>query len=123
MPTHHTPERNARRRNVANRLEGKVAAITGGSQGIGLAIAKRFAQEGADVAFCYRSNKAGAEVVAVEIQKLGRKAVGFQCDVGRVADGQKFVADTVARFGKIDILVNNAGLKRRAACWDATEGA
>jgi len=49
---------------VANRLDGKVAAITGGSQGIGLAIAQRFAQEGADVAFCYRSNSAGAEEVA-----------------------------------------------------------
>src|SRR5947208_14204180 len=121
MPTHHTPERNARRRNVANRLEGKVAAITGGSQGIGLAIAQRFAQEGADVAFCYRSNQAGAKEVATEIHTLGRKAVGFQCDVGRVADGQKFIADSVAQFGKIDILVNNAGLERHADFWDATE--
>ncbi len=101
---------------VGDRLEGKVAAITGGSQGIGLAIAQRFAQEGADVAFCYRSNKAGAEEVAAGIQKLGRKSVGFQCD-----DGQKFIADTVAQFGKIDILVNNAGLERRADFWDATE--
>jgi len=106
---------------VANRLEGKVAAITGGSQGIGLAIAQRFAQEDADVAFCYRSNQAGAEEVVAEIQKLGRKAVGFQCDVGRVVDGQKFIADTVARFGKIDILVNNAGLERSANFWNATE--
>ena len=73
---------------MANRLEGKVAAITGASQGIGLAIAQRFAQEGADMAFCYRSNKAGAEEVATGIQKLGRRAVGFQCDVGRVADGK-----------------------------------
>jgi len=106
---------------VANRLGGKVAAITGGSQGIGLAIAQRFAQEGADVAFCYRSNKAGAEEVAAEIRKLGRKTVGFQCDVGRVADGQKFIADAVTQFGKIDILVNNAGLERRSDFWDATE--
>src|SRR3979490_2906517 len=106
---------------MANRLDGKVAAITGGSQGIGLAIAQRFAREGADVAFCYRSNKAGAEEVAAGIQKLGRKAAGFQCDVGRVVDGQKFIADAVAQFGKIDILVNNAGLERRADFWDATE--
>ena len=88
---------------MANRLDGKVAAITGGSQGIGLAIAQRFAQEGADVAFCYRSNKAGADEVVVGIQKLGRKAVGFQCDVGRVAEGQKFITDTVTQLGKIDI--------------------
>jgi glucose 1-dehydrogenase len=106
---------------VANRLDGKVVAITGGSQGIGLAIAERFAQEGADVAFCYRSNKAGAEEVAAGVRKLGRKAAGFQCDVGRVADGQKFIADAVAQFGEIDILINNAGLERHADFWDATE--
>jgi glucose 1-dehydrogenase len=106
---------------VGNRLDGKVAAITGGSQGIGLAIAQRFAQEGADVAFCYRSNRAGAEELAAEIQKLGRKAAGFQYDVGRVADGQRFIADAVSQFGNIDILVNNAGLERGADFWDATE--
>jgi glucose 1-dehydrogenase len=107
---------------VANRLDGKVAAITGGNQGIGLAISQRFAQEGADVSFCYRSNRVGANEVTAGIQKMGRKAAGFQCDIGRVADGQKFIADTVAQFGKIDILVNNAGLERRADFWDATEG-
>src|SRR6266851_5627325 len=68
-----------------------------------------------------RSNKAGADEAAAGIQKLGRKVAGFQCDVGRVADGQKFIADAVAQFGKIDILVNNAGLERRADFWDATE--
>jgi glucose 1-dehydrogenase len=106
---------------VANRLNGKVVAITGGSQGIGLAIAQRFAEEGADISFCYRSNKAGADEVAANIQKLGRKAVGFQCDVGAVAEGQKFIADTVARFGRIDVLVNNAGLERNADFWNVTE--
>src|SRR5260370_1879944 len=106
---------------VANRLDGKVQAITGGSQGIGLAVAQRFAPEGADVASCYRYNKAGANEVAAEIRKLGRKVAGFQCDVGFVADGQKFIADTVAELGKIDILVNNAGLERSADFWDAAE--
>lgn len=106
---------------MGTRLEGKVAAITGGSQGIGLAIAQRFAGEGADVAFCYRSNKAGADEVAAGIEKLGRKALGFQCDVGKVADGQKFIALSVERLGKIDILVNNAGLEKHADFWDATE--
>ena len=106
---------------MADRLAGKVAAITGGSQGIGMAIAQRFAQEGADVAFCYNSNKAGAEEVAAEIRRFGRKTAGFQCDVGRVPDGQRFIADAVAQFGKIDVLVNNAGLERRADFWDTTE--
>ena len=106
---------------MANRLQGKVVAITGGSQGIGLAIAQRFAQEGADTSFCYRSNKPGADEVAASIQKLGRKAVGFQCDVGIVAEGQKFIADTVAQLGRIDVLVNNAGLERSADFWNVTE--
>ena len=106
---------------MGNRLAGKVAAITGGSQGIGLAIAQRFAEEGADVSFCYRSNKAGADEAVTNIAKTGRKVAGFQYDVSSVNDGQKFVADTAAQFGKIDILVNNAGLERRADFWDATE--
>ena len=55
------------------------------------------------------------------IRKTGRKVAGFQYDVSRVSDGQKFIADTAAQFGKIDILVNNAGLERRADFWDATE--
>ena len=106
---------------MGNRLAGKVAAITGGSQGIGLAIAQRFAGEGADVSFCYRSNKAGADEAVTNIAKTGRKVAGFQYDVSSVNDGQKFIADTATQFGKIDILVNNAGLERRADFWDATE--
>lgn len=106
---------------MGNRLAGKIVAITGGSQGIGLAIAQRFAEEGADISFCYRSNKSGADEVAASIQKLGRKAAGIQCDVGSVVDGQKFIADTVAQFGRIDVLVNNAGLERNADFWNVTE--
>lgn len=106
---------------MGNRLQGKVVAITGGSQGIGLAIAQRLAEEGADISFCYRSNKAGADEVVAGIQKLGRKAAGFQYDVSKTEDGRKFIADTVAAFGKIDILVNNAGIEKRADFWDATE--
>jgi glucose 1-dehydrogenase len=106
---------------MANRLSGKTVAITGGSQGIGLAIAQRFAEEGADISFCYRSNKAGADAVVANIQKTGRKVAGFQYDVSSISDGQKFIADTATQFGKIDILVNNAGLERRADFWDVTE--
>ena len=106
---------------MANRLSGKTVAITGGSQGIGLAIALRFAEEGADISFCYRSNKAGADAVVANIQKTGRKAAGFQYDVSSISDGQRFIADTATQFGKIDILVNNAGLERRADFWDVTE--
>ena len=106
---------------MSNRLQGKTAAITGASQGIGLAIAQRFAEEGADISFCYRSNKAGADAAVASIQKTGRKVAGLQYDVGSVSDMQKFIAETATQFGKIDILINNAGLERRADFWDATE--
>jgi glucose 1-dehydrogenase len=106
---------------MSNRLQSKIAAITGASQGIGLAIAQRFAQEGADISFCYRSNRAGADEAVASIQKLGRRCAAFQYDVGNVLQGQKFITDTAAQFGKIDILVNNAGLERRADFWEVTE--
>ena len=106
---------------MPNRLEGKSIAITGGDQGIGRAIAERLAQDGADIAICYRSNQAGAQEVVGEVTKLGRRAIAIQCDVGKIADGQRFIAEAVNHLGKIDILVNNAGLERRADFWDVTE--
>lgn len=106
---------------MANRLEGKAAAVTGGDQGIGRAIVERLAAEGADVALCYRTNKAGADEVVAAVQKQGRKARSLQCDVSKVGEGQRFVANAVKELGRIDILVNNAGLERRADFWDVTE--
>jgi glucose 1-dehydrogenase len=105
---------------LPNRLTGKVAAVTGGDQGIGRAIAERLAQEGADVAICYRKNKKGADEVVESITGTKRHAAAFQADVGRVSDGQQFIAQAVATLGKIDILVNNAGLEKRADFWDVT---
>jgi NAD(P)-dependent dehydrogenase (short-subunit alcohol dehydrogenase family) len=75
---------------MANRLEGKVAAVTGGDQGIGRAIVERLAAEGADVALCYRANKAGADEVVAVVQKNGRKAAAFQSDVSKVGEGARF---------------------------------
>ena len=106
---------------MSNRLEGKTIAISGGDQGIGRAIAERLAQEGADIAICYRSNQSGANEVLGEIQKLGRRAAAVQCDVGKISDGQHFISEAVNQLGKLDILVNNAGLERRADFWDVTE--
>ena len=106
---------------MPNRLEGKSIAITGGDQGIGRAIAERLAQEGADIAICYRSNQPGALEVVAEITKLGRRAAAIQCDVGRIEDGQHFITEAVAQLGKLDVLINNAGLERRADFWDVTE--
>jgi len=106
---------------VTNRLAGKSVAVTGGDQGIGRAIVERLAQEGANVAFCYRSNKAGAEEVVAAVSTVDRKAMAIQADVGIVPDGQRFISEAVAELGGIDILVNNAGLERHADFWDATE--
>ena len=106
---------------MATRLEGKVAAVTGGDQGIGRAIVERLASEGADVALCYRSNKGGADEVVAEVQNAGRRAAAIQCDVAKVADAQRFVEESVRQLGRIDILVNNAGLERRADFWDVSE--
>jgi glucose 1-dehydrogenase len=106
---------------VSNKLEGKVAAITGGDQGIGRAIAERLAQEGADIALCYRANQAGADEVIAGLQAQGHKAAAIQCDVGKITDGQRFIAEAISQLGRINILVNNAGLERRADFWNATE--
>src|ERR1700692_2441773 len=111
------------RRNVvvSNRLKGKVAAVTGGDQGIGRAIAERLAQEGADGAICYRKNKKGADDVVERITALKRRAAAFQADVGEVPAGQRFIEEAILTLGKVDILINNAGLEKRADFWDVTE--
>jgi glucose 1-dehydrogenase len=106
---------------LPNRLMGKVAAVTGGDQGIGRAIAERLAKEGADVAICYRKNKEGADEVVKGITATKRRAAAFQADVGKVPDGQRFIEQAVQALGKIDILINNAGLEKRADFWDVTE--
>jgi len=106
---------------LSNGLVGKVAAVTGGDQGIGRAIAERLAREGADIAICYRKNKVGADEVVAGIKTGKRRAAAFQADVGKVSDGQRFIEEAVATLGKVDILVNNAGLEKRAEFWDVTE--
>ena len=106
---------------MSKRLEGKVAAITGGNQGIGLGIAQRFIQEGAAVAICYLADKPGTERVVEGLQSGGGNAVAIQADVSKLADGQRFISETVAQLGELDILVNNAGVEKRADFWDVTE--
>lgn len=106
---------------MSNRLAGKVAAITGGNQGIGLGIAQRFIQEGAAVSICYRAKKEDAERVAAGLRADGGKAVAIQADVSQLAEGPRYLAETVAQLGGLDILVNNAGVEKRANFWDVSE--
>jgi 3-oxoacyl-[acyl-carrier protein] reductase len=93
-------------------LSGKSALVTGGSRGIGKAIALRLATQGADVAFSYKGNETAARETAREIQALGRRALAIQGDVSDVAAADGVVKDALEAFGKLDILVNNAGITR-----------
>ena len=90
-------------------LEGKVALITGATRGIGRAIALRFAEQGANVAFTYLSSATAAESLVAEIEAMGSHAVAYASNAADFADAHNVVEKVVAEFGQIDILVNNAG--------------
>jgi len=90
-------------------LAGKVALVTGGSAGLGEAIARGFAAAGSHVAICGRRDPEG-EAVAADIRRQGGKAAFFHCDVADSAQVQDLIAGTVERFGRLDIAVNNAGI-------------
>ena len=93
-------------------LSGKTAVVTGGSRGIGKAIALRLAAQGADVAFSYRGNEAAAAATTSEIEGLGRRALAVQADVSDPDAAEGLVKAVLDAFGKVDILVNNAGITR-----------
>jgi len=93
-------------------LAGKSAVVTGGSRGIGRAIALRLAAQGADVAFSYRGNEAAAKETAAAIEALGRKALAAQADVSQQDAADTLIKAALDAFGKVDILVNNAGVTR-----------
>ncbi len=93
-------------------LENKVALITGGSRGIGKGIAKKFAEQGANVAFTFLSSVEKAQAFEKELEALGIKAKGYQSDAANFAAAEKLIEEIVADFGKLDIVVNNAGITR-----------
>ncbi|MCK5836215.1 MAG: 3-oxoacyl-ACP reductase FabG [Desulfobacula sp.] len=108
------------------KLEGKKAIVTGGSRGIGKAIALMYAKEGADVLVNYHSNDAAAKETVAEIEALGRKAVAVAADVANYTSAQDMVEECVKQLGGVDIVVNNAGiskpsmlLKMKEEDWDA----
>ena len=93
-------------------LTGKSAVVTGGSRGIGKAIALRLAQQGADVCFSYRGNAEAAAATVAELEALGRRALSVQADVTKPEAAEELVKAALEAFGKVDILVNNAGITR-----------
>jgi 3-oxoacyl-[acyl-carrier protein] reductase len=91
---------------------GRVAIVTGGTRGIGRAIAVALAQRGADVAFNYAKSAEAAEVLKAELEALGVRALAVQCDVASTEAAAEMVKQVKEAFGRIDFLVNNAGITR-----------
>jgi glucose 1-dehydrogenase len=115
------------------KLIGKVALVTGSSQGIGQAIAIRLAAEGAKVVINYRSHPEGAEETLAKVRAAGGecrsvegycdtdKGYSIGADLGMVDDVRRLVAESIDHYGQLDILVNNAGIEKHAPFWEATE--
>jgi len=102
-------------------LEGKVAIITGASRGIGKAIAQKFVEQGATVAFTYVSSDEKAKALEQELTANGGVAKGFKSNAGDFEAAQQLVDDVVATYGKVDVLVNNAGITRDTLLMRVTE--
>jgi 3-oxoacyl-[acyl-carrier protein] reductase len=92
------------------KLDGKVAVVTGASKGIGAAIAKQLASDGASVVVNYASSKSGADKIVDAITKDGGRAIAVQGDVAKKADIERLFGETKKAFGRLDVLVNNAGV-------------
>ena len=105
---------------MSQRLEGKVAVVTGASKGIGASIAKHLADEGAAVVVNYASGKQGADRVVAEITSKGGRAVAVQADVSRHAEINRLFAETKKALGRLDVLVNNAGMYESAPLEEVT---
>ncbi|MFQ6116576.1 MAG: 3-oxoacyl-ACP reductase family protein [bacterium] len=103
------------------RLEGRSAIVTGGSLGIGTAVALKLAEFGANVALNYRKHKTEAEQVIKHVKDIGRKGLAIQADVSNFDEAVKMVNEVKSEFGGLDILVNNAGINWDGVIWKMKE--
>jgi len=102
-------------------LEGKNAIVTGGSQGIGAAIALELAREGANVCLTYRKHEDEAQKYAQDIRAIGRKALPVKCDISSFTEAAATVQAAIEAFGSLQILVNNAGMNWDGVSWKMAE--
>ncbi len=102
-------------------LKGKVAIVTGGNSGIGLAIVLELARQGASIAIDYVANPDATEALEKQVSAMGDLVIGVEADVSKVADLQRLVTATVQAFGRVDVMVNNAGVETRTSVLDTSE--
>src|SRR5512143_473855 len=102
-------------------LSGKVALVTGGSSGIGAAIAVELGRRGANVGVNYHSEADAAQKIVEQIEGFGSKAFAVQANVGKVDEINSMVQQVIDKFGRIDIMVNNAGIESSQSFLDKTE--
>ncbi|MEZ2350249.1 glucose 1-dehydrogenase [Caballeronia sp. RCC_10] len=104
-----------------SKLAGKVAVVTGASKGIGAAIARKLAAEGASVVVNYSSSRAGADAVVADITAANGRAIAVGGDVSKAADAQGIVNAAVETYGRLDIVVNNSGIYEFSTIEEITE--
>src|SRR6516165_3427157 len=104
-----------------SKLQGKVAIVTGASKGIGAAVAKALAAEGASLIVNYASSKSSADAVVAAIIEAGGRAAAMRGDVSKAADAQAIVNAAIQTYGRLDILVNNSGIYEFSPLEEITE--
>ena len=102
-------------------LKGKVAIVTGGNSGIGMAIVLELAKQGANIGIDYVAHPEATEALEKQVTALGDQVIGVQADVSKVADLQNLINAAVQKFGRVDIMVNNAGIETRTSVLNTTE--